>query len=124
MKLIRITTVPISLKFLLQNQMRFMHQNGLDVIMISADGKQRNEVIRQENVPHFIVPMTRQITPLQDLICLWKLYQFLKKEKPEIVHSHTPKAGLLSMMAARFACVPIRLHTVAGMPLMAASGIK
>ena len=84
MKLIRITTVPISLKLLLQNQIRFMKQNGFEVTMISADGKERNEAIQQEDVPHVIIPFTRQITPLQDLICLWKLYQFFKKEKPHL----------------------------------------
>ncbi len=124
MKLIRITTVPISLKLLLQNQIRFMKQNGFEVTMISADGKERNEAIQQEDVPHVIIPFTRQITPLQDLICLWKLYQFFKKEKPQIVHTHTPKAGLLGMMAAKFTGVPIRLHTVAGMPLLSTIGIK
>ena len=124
MKLIRITTVPLSLKLLITGQCSFMKENGMDVIMISADGKERKEVIEYENVPHFIVPMTRQITPLQDLICLWKLYQFFKKEKPQIVHSHTPKAGLLSMIAAYFANVPIRLHTVAGLPLMTTTGLK
>lgn len=68
--------------------------------------------------------MTRKITPLKDIAAVYKLYRFLKKEKPEIVHTHTPKAGIVGMLASWFAGVPNRLHTVAGLPLMEATGIK
>ena len=123
-KLIRITTVPMSLQFLLPGQMKFMSQNGFDVLMISADGKEIQAVIENENCEHIIVPMTRKITPLQDLKCLWILIKFFKKEKPAIVHTHTPKAGLLGMLAAKFTGVKIRIHTVAGLPLMVEKGFK
>mgnify|MGYP003821347023 CR=1 FL=1 len=49
---------------------------------------------------------------------------FLRKEKAFIVHTHTPKAGIVGMMAAWLARVPLRLHTVAGLPLMEATGFK
>jgi glycosyltransferase involved in cell wall biosynthesis len=123
-KLIRITTVPISLKSLLTGQMRYMRENGFDVLMISADGKERVEVMRDENCPHRIVPMTRAITPFQDLKCLWQLIKIFRKKRPGIVHSHTPKAGLLGMLAAKIAGVPVRIHTVAGMPLMTTTGLR
>jgi glycosyltransferase involved in cell wall biosynthesis len=58
------------------------------------------------------------------LKALWRLYRYFRKEKPDIVHTHTPKAGLIGMLAARMAKVPHRLHTVAGMPLMETSGLK
>jgi glycosyltransferase involved in cell wall biosynthesis len=58
------------------------------------------------------------------LISVYKLYNFFRKEKPLIVHTHTPKAGIAGMIAAYLAKVPIRLHTVAGLPLMEASGLK
>jgi glycosyltransferase involved in cell wall biosynthesis len=66
--------------------------------------------------------MTRQITPFTDLKSLWQLYRFFRKEKPGIVHSHTPKAGLLAMLAAKFAGVKIRIHTVAGLRFRTAAG--
>src|SRR5690606_31894176 len=59
-----------------------------------------------------------------DIAAVFKLYRFLKKEKPSIVHTHTPKAGIVGMTAAWFAGVPNRLHTVAGLPLMEATGLK
>ena len=123
-KLVRITTVPISLKFLITGQMKYMRENGFDVTMMSADGPEITEVKDKEGCPHILVPLTRQITPLADLKALWILYRKLKAIKPDIVHSHTPKAGLIGMMAAKMARVPMRLHTVAGLPLEAATGIK
>lgn len=123
-KLIRITTVPMALKFLLPGQMKFMKENGFDVLMISADGAERNDIIESEGCPHTIVEMTRKITPFKDFICLLQLIKFFRKELPDIVHTHTPKAGLLGMIAAKFCRVKIRIHTVAGLPLMVEKGFK
>ena len=114
----------MALKYLLPGQMRFMQQQGFDVLMISADGKERADVMENEQCPHIIVPMTRQITPVQDLKCLLQLIKIFKREKPDIVHTHTPKAGLLGMLAARICFVKVRIHTVAGLPLMVEKGGK
>ena len=122
-KLIRITTVPISLDKLLGKQLSFMNQ-FYEVTAISADQKELQRVAKKYGVKNYHVQMTRQISPLQDLLALWKLYQFLRREKPQIVHTHTPKAGIVGMMAAFFAGVPHRFHTVAGLPLMEAEGLK
>ena len=123
-KLIRITTVPMAFRYLLQGQIKFMKQNGFDVLMISADGKERNEVLITENCDHIIVPMTRKITPFQDLKCLYQLIKIFKKEKPDIVHSHTPKAGLLGMLAAKITGIKVRIHTVGGIPFTTKTGFK
>ena len=121
-KLVRITTVPLSLNVLLPGQMRFMKQNGLDVIMVAGEGKDWDEVLAREDCRHELIPMTRKMTPAADLRSLWMLYRFFKKEKPDIVHSHTPKAGLLAMLAAKFAGVKIRIHTIAGLRFMTSVG--
>jgi glycosyltransferase involved in cell wall biosynthesis len=123
-KIIRITTVPISLKLLLSGQMKFMKEAGWEVIMVSADGKEINEIVKKEECPHVVIPFTRKITPFHDLVCLWQLYNLIKKEKPDIVHTHTPKAGLLGMLAAKMAGVKTRIHTVAGLPYMVAEKQK
>jgi glycosyltransferase involved in cell wall biosynthesis len=101
-----------------------MQQNGFEVLAVSAEGKERVDVMQYEKVSHIVVPMTRTITPFQDLVCLVKLIRVIKEFKPDIVHTHTPKAGLLGMMAAWFCRVPLRLHTVAGLPLMETQGLK
>lgn len=122
-KLIRITTVPISLEKLLENQARFF-KKYYSVTLVSAQKEQLEVLAKEQGVAYFPLEMTRKITPLQDLRCLLQLVRFLRKEKPHIVHSHTPKAGIIGMLAAFIARVPVRMHTVAGLPLMEAKGIK
>lgn len=123
-KLLRITTVPQSLKILLKGQLGYMKSKGFEVIGISSPGNDIKCIIEDEGVEVHKVSMSRQITPLKDLFALFKLILFFKKEHPVIVHTHTPKAGILGMLAAKITNVPIRLHTVAGMPLMEANGFK
>ena len=123
-KLIRITTVPLSLKVLLKGQLRFMASNGFDVKGVSSEGEELREVHENEGIAVEAITMSRKITPFQDLKSLWEMWNFLRKEKPQIVHTHTPKAGIIGMLAARLAGVPHRLHTVAGLPLMEAIGTK
>lgn len=122
-KLIRITTTSGSLDGLLQNQLKFM-SDYFEVIGISSKGIRLDNVRKEQGVRVIPVQMSRSISPFKDLIALYKLYTIFSKEKPFIVHSHTPKAGLLSMMASYFAKVPHRLHTVAGLPLLETTGIK
>jgi glycosyltransferase involved in cell wall biosynthesis len=122
-KLIRITTVPISLDKLLGKQLTFMSQY-YDVTAISSDKNELERVARKYGVQDFHVEMTREISPVRDILAVIKLYGYLRKAKPEIVHSHTPKAGIVGMMAAWLAGVPHRFHTVAGLPLLEAAGIK
>jgi len=114
----------MAFKVLIAGQPKFMHHHGYSVIMVSGDGTERNSVIESEGCDHIIIPMTRSITPLQDLRCIYLLRRLFKKYKPDIVHTHTPKAGLLGMLAAKSVGVKVRIHTVAGLPLMAENGLK
>ena len=122
-KLFRITTVPISVEKLLGKQLSYMDRY-FDVTAISSDQVYLERVGKELGVKTHTINMTRKITPLEDLKSLWTMYAYFRKEKPEIVHSHTPKAGLIGMLAAKLAGVKIRLHTVAGLPLMETTGLK
>jgi len=124
-KIIRVTTVPASLTGLLHGQLKFMSKY-YDMIGVSSKGNKNQLYIvtKQEGIPAVAIEMTRKITPFKDLKAVWQLYTLFKKEKPFIVHSHTPKAGTLSMLAAKLAGVPHRLHTIAGLPLLEATGFK
>ena len=122
-KLIRVTTVPLSLDKLLDGQLSYM-SNHFDVTAISSDNKYLEQCALKENVDYYHLEMSRRITPINDLISLIKFTKYLIKTKPLIVHSHTPKAGIISMLSARIANVPIRLHTVGGLPLLESTGVK
>ena len=123
-KLIRLTTSPIAFKYLLKGQMKFMRSHGLEVIMISSDGPDVKDVIAAEECAFMPVNMTRAITPVHDMKAINHLVRIFRKERPDIVHTHTPKAGLVGMIAARLAGVPIRLHSNSGTPLISATGLK
>ncbi len=114
----------MALEKLLTGQLRFMQENGFDVYMISSNTEKATQLSNREKSTFIPVNMTRVISPLSDLVSLYKLVRVFLQLKPDIVHSHTPKAGLLGMWAAKIAGVPVRLHTVAGLPLMETTGIK
>lgn len=103
--------------------MRFM-SDYYQVTAISSEPEYLKRVGQKEGVKVHCVEMTRQITPVADLKAVLKLYKYLRKERPQIVHTHTPKAGIVGMLAAKLAGVPHRLHTVAGLPLLETSGKK
>ena len=113
-KLIRTSTVPESLYSLLKGQLQFLSQY-YEIIGISSKGTFLDETSKRESVKVIGVDMVRGISPFNDLISLIRLYIQFRKEKPTIVHSITPKAGLLSMLAAKMAGVPIRMHTFTGL---------
>jgi glycosyltransferase involved in cell wall biosynthesis len=122
--ILRLTTIPMSLNLLLKGQFSFMVRNGFNVKVGSSDGNEISAIIEREGVEHHIFSFSRIISPILDLIAIFQLVIFMRKHKFDIVHTHTPKAGLLGMIAAWICRVPIRLHTVAGLPLMEANGIK
>jgi glycosyltransferase involved in cell wall biosynthesis len=113
----------MSLASLLKGQLHFMNQY-FDVIGISSPGEYLVAVKGQEGINTYGIEMTRRITPLKDLVALWQLYKIFRNERPQVVHTHTPKAGTLGMIASFFAQVPVRLHTIAGLPLIEAKGLK
>lgn len=90
----------------------------------SAPGWELDDLITHENTTVHPIKMERQPAPKQDLASLFKLRKLINTLKPQIVHTHTPKAGLLGMLAAYLSRVPVRLHTVAGIPWMESVGKK
>src|SRR5690554_7536770 len=98
-KLVHITTVPDSFIFL-RGQIAFMKEQGYEIHAISSPGPLLDAFAQQEGVHVYPVEMPRRITPLQDLRALFQIQNLLKKIKPDIVHAHTPKGGLLGMLAA------------------------
>jgi glycosyltransferase involved in cell wall biosynthesis len=120
-KLIRTATVASSLDILLKGQLQYLNQ-FYEVVAISGEDFHLENVRNREGVATINIEMQRQISPIKDLISLIKLYETFKKEKPQIVHSITPKAGLLSMTAGYFAGVPVRIHTFTGLIFPSKSG--
>lgn len=122
-KIIRAATIGMSLDIFCNGMLRELSER-YDVIALSSPGEYLENVRRREGVRCVEVPMERQISLFKDIASLWQLYRVFRKEKPRMVHSMTPKAGLLCMMAAWLAGVPVRIHTFTGLVFPTSSGIK
>lgn len=114
----------MSLAIFCKGFLRELQAEGYEVIAAAARDDYFDEFARTEGVPVVEVKMSRQISLLSDIRSLWVLYRLFRKERPDMVHSMTPKAGLLSMIAACMAGVPIRIHTFTGLVWPTASGVK
>ena len=112
-KVAHVTTVAASLEGLLLNQMKSIQSKGYEVVGISSPGVEV-PLLETAGIRHVAIPMSRKVTPLLDLLSLVRLYVVMRREAITIVHTHTPKAGLLGQLAARFAGVPIVVNTVHG----------
>lgn len=122
-KVVRLTTIPFSFNTILKGQLKYI-SNYYEVFFISSDDTDFNQVILNENVRGIRVNMTRRITPLSDLFSLIKICFILIRENPIIVHTQTPKAGFLGSVAAWICRIPVRIHTVGGLPLLEANGLR
>lgn len=119
--LLRIATVSMSYRLLLKGQLGYMSQY-FETHAASAPGWELDDLITHENTEVHPVRMVRPPAPRQDLASLFKLRKLITKLKPQFVHTHKPKAGLLGMLASDLCRVPVRLHTVAGIPWMESKG--
>lgn len=98
--------------------------DGYEVVVVSSPGSALEEIKNREGVMTYAVPMERRMAPFKDIKSLWGLIKVFRREKPDMVHSITPKAGLLSMIAAWICRVPVRLHTFTGLVFPTSSGFK
>ena len=107
-----------------RGQLAYMREHGLEVTAVSAPGWDLAEVAQQEGVRTIAVPMERELSPLRDLVSLWRLFRLFRSLRPEIVHAGTPKASLLGMLAAWAARVPVRIYALKGLRLETVRGWK
>lgn len=122
-KLVIVTTVPTTLVSILAQQPKFLAHH-FDVALISSPAAELKKVQSTEGVATYAVPMERGINPVKDLISLFKMVKQLRILKPDIVHSYTPKAGLITMLAGFICRVPVRVHTFTGLIFPTSAGIK
>ena len=121
-KIIRACTVPMSVIFV--TGMLSELKKKYEVVLLSSPGHELDEAEEKFGVRGIRVPMERHISFGRDFISLCRLVYVFLREKPAMVHSMTPKAGLLCMMAAWLARVPVRVHTFTGLVFPTATGLK
>lgn len=122
-KLFRISTIPNSLAGLLKGQLRMLNKH-YEVVAVSSPGKAMAVLREREGVRTIEVPMERRISLVKDFISLLRMIRVFAKERPYMIHSITPKAGMISMLAGWITRVPIRMHTFTGLVFPTATGFK
>ena len=122
-KLLIVTTVPQTIHYILRGQAKFL-LSEYDVALVTSAGPEISEIRSRENVEVYLVNMSRNISLASDLISLFKLTRLFLKLRPDMVHSYTPKAGLLAMLAAFFARIRFRVHTFTGLIFPSRTGFR
>lgn len=121
-RLVHVTTIPLSLRFV-AGQAAYMRTKGFESHAVSSPGACLTQFATEEAVTVHAVSMARRITPFRDLAALFQLWRLFRNLRPHIVHAHTPKGGLLGMIAARLARVPVRIYHMHGLPFITATSL-
>lgn len=123
MKIIRATTIPKSLDVFCRGILKKLSEK-YEVVALSSPGEEMLTIAEREGVRTITVPMERHISPWKDIVALFRLILVFRQEHPTMVHSMTPKAGLLCMVAAWLTRVPVRVHTFTGLVFPTAKGLQ
>lgn len=122
-KIIRSVTVSQSLGFCREVMIK-MRAMGYDMVAVTSPGPELDELRDKDGFHCVAVPMERHISVVNDLKSLTRMIGVFRKEKPQVVHSMTPKAGMICMVAAWLTRVPVRIHTFTGLVWPTATGLK
>lgn len=122
LSLVHVTTVPDSLLFF-HGHISYLRTHGFRIHAVSSPGPLAVQFGARAQIPIYTIPMSRSLSPLRDVVALFRLWRLFRALKPEIVHSHTPKAGLLGTLAARLAGVPVVFLSVFGLPQLTRTGL-
>ncbi len=114
-RVIHITTTDMSLDWLLRPQLEAFAAAGYDVIGASATGSHVSALVAS-GIPHEpIHSFTRATNPLRDLAAIPELVRLFRRLRPDIVHTHNPKPGVLGRIIARLCRVPLVVNTQHGL---------
>jgi len=113
-RIVRTATVPFFLLHHLRGQIDATIAAGHEVILVSSPADGADRLARWPGVSFEPIEIPRPVTPWHDLISLFRMYRLLCRLRPDVVHSTTPKAGLICAVAAWLARVPLRMHTFTG----------
>ena len=121
-RLLYVVTHPMTARYLLAGQLGWMRERGFEVAVACAPGPDLDVAAEREGVTAFPVPIPREMDPVRDLRAVAALRGVMRRWRPDVVNAGTPKGGLLGMLAARAAGVPVRLYTLRGLRLETVTG--
>ena len=123
LRVVHVVTVGMSFT-LLRSTFDYLRAKGVELHAVSSPGPDLDYWHSELDLPVHEFRMPRRISPLHDILAVLMLWRLLRRLQPAIVHAHTPKAGLIGMLAAKAANVPVRIYHLRGLPLEGARGWK
>jgi glycosyltransferase involved in cell wall biosynthesis len=124
MLIVHIATADSSIRYLLLDQLTYLSRQGHEVHAIASPGP-HSAAVENAGIQFHPIDLSRRITPARDTVAFGALCRTLARLRPDVVHTHTPKASLLGQYAALATRVPHRVHTIHGLYLPpTATGLK
>ncbi len=124
LRVARVSTVPFFVLTQLSSQIRTLKSLGADITVVASDDELSAKISELQDVAFMPINISRSISPVSDLVSLFRLYRAFRNCHFDIIHSTTPKAGLLCAIAGFLSCTPVRIHTFTGQPWVTMTGIK
>jgi glycosyltransferase involved in cell wall biosynthesis len=109
---------------ILGDRLRSLRDAGFRVTLVASPAETLDRIGESGGIKTIGIPMSREITPVADLVSVFRLWRMLMDLSPDVVEFSTPKAGLLGMLAAWFARVPRRVYLLRGLKLESTTGFK
>ena len=116
-------TVPLTFQTLFREQIEYISNQGFDLTLVSSPSTALEEISRLLDLKCYPVSMARKPNLGRDIVSLVTLLKIFLKERFDIVHSSTPKAGLLTAVSGFLARIPVRIHTFTGQAWVGMNGI-
>lgn len=123
-KILHVVSVSFSLRYFVGNQFHYFKEKGYEFHVACSTSAEFDSLAQEFDFKQFPVPVLRSINPLQDIKSIYKLYQYIRREKFDIVITHSPKGGLIGMLAAYLAQVPTRVFFRHGLVFETVTGLK
>jgi glycosyltransferase involved in cell wall biosynthesis len=123
-RLLFVVTTGNTASLLMKGQLAHLAAQGFHVTVVGAPDDHLQDLADREGVEIVPLVMSRSIDPVSDAWALWKLFWLMRRIRPHVVNASTPKAGMLGMLAARMAGVPVRVYTLDGLRMATTRGVR
>ena len=117
-------TVVYAFKTLLKEQLHSISSSGIELMLVCSPSQELDELGAELGARTVGISIERKPSPISDLRSLCQLTRLFRSNRFDIVHSSTPKAGLLTALAGVLSRTPVRLHTFTGQPWVELKGLK
>ncbi len=115
-KIVRVVSVPHAFVHI-EETLQLLSRENFEITLVSSRDTYLNDYLKkfpEKSIRFKEIPMDREIAPFSDLVAIFRLTCFLMEYRPDIIHSSTPKAGIIACIASFLARIPLRFHTFTG----------